>query len=232
MVARAEALARPLVIPALVKLHGFKDGLFAKGTGYQVRDPKPPAGFTSCYDYGKDLLTDLTKAERKKCVAIYALTREGDGLELHGRYKPAVADQDDDQRSSYTPPTPEEVAAQRREEGIDTWSARLAVGKFAGTPFEGRAFWPNSRRWADAIEEINDEEVLVAVLVKVTADQIAAQREAAATKYDEELAEAEAAKAAAQAEAAAAAQADGGDALGAAEAMEELEDDETDEVAE
>ena len=63
---------------------------------------------------------------------------------------------------------------------------------FAGTPLEGRAFWPRHGGWVQAIERISDDETLVTVLVKVTAAQIAAQREAAEARYDEEFAEAEA----------------------------------------
>lgn len=179
--ARAEEM-----IPAQAKADGYKSGLFAHGTGWQLREPKAPAGFQTTYDHG-----DVAKAQKKKSIAIYAVAVAGDGngLRFVRRFKPAEAAKDEGR--GYKPPTPEEIAAARRKDGIAEIAARLAVGSFTGSPFEGRAFWPG-KRWIDPIEQVNDDEVYVAVLVKVSPADIDAQREAAEVKYDAESADEEA----------------------------------------
>ncbi|MEO5605591.1 MAG: ParB N-terminal domain-containing protein [Novosphingobium sp.] len=180
-------------LPAIAKAEGWKEVRFATRGAYDANFPKEPAGFTKPYEYGKTA-ADISKAERKKSIGVYMISQDGDGLTYAGRFKPAG--QDEPQRAGYVAPTPEERAESERNDEIETIACRLAVGQFAGTPFEGRAFWPRSTRWVDAIDAINDDEVLVAVLVKVTSDQIEAQRAEAATRYDARLAEqAEAAEA-------------------------------------
>ena len=172
-------------IPALAKKAGYKEGLFAGGsTGGAAAWPKAPKGFERAYDYGGT----PSKARLKKSVAVFAVALGGDQLVLLGRFRPKDEVM---QASTYTPPTEEELAAAARDRAIDTIAARLAVGAFKGSPFEGRAFWPNSR-WVGAVEHVSEDYVLVAVQVKVSANDIAGMREAAAEKYDAEQAEAEA----------------------------------------
>lgn len=85
------------------------------------------------------------------------------------------------------PETPEQRAAREREAGILLHARRLAVGPFAGTPFEGRAYWP-PYNWGRA-ETINGVEgQLVTVQIFVTDEEVKAQRAAAAAAYDAELA--------------------------------------------
>ena len=173
------------MIPAQAKADGYQSGLFAQGIGWQLHKPKAPAGFQTTYDHG-----DVAKAQKKKSIAVYAVASDGTGLRFVERFKPAEAAEAE--KPGYKPPTPEEIAAARRDRGIATIATQLAVGKFAGTPLEGRAFWPLGGGWIEPIERVNDTETLVVVLVKVSDTEIAAQEDAAEARYDEEFAEAEA----------------------------------------
>lgn len=182
----AQEKAEPL-LAARAKQDGYKDGVLATGVGWQFKAPKPPADFKTTERY----YDNPTKAQLKKSIAIYVVDSEGEDLVLRGRFKPK--DEKEPARTGYTPPTAEEIAAARREEGIATLATRLATGKFAGTPFEGRAFWP-PKRWIEAIEDINEDEVFVAVLIRVGKAEIEARRQEATERYDAELAEQEAEK--------------------------------------
>lgn len=198
----AKAKAADALTP-IAKAEGWKEVQYAGRTSYDIAWPGAPKGFVKAWEYNKTL-ADITKAERKKSIGVYAIAKDGSELVYVGRFKPDAAEA----KAPYVAPTPEELAETERQDEIDAIATRLAVGPFAGTPFEGRAFWPNQRRWIDAFDAINDDEVLVAVLVKVTGDEIQAQREEAAKRYDAKLAEQAAAEA------------------------EVVEDDETDETAE
>lgn len=183
--AKAEA-----ALAAHVKAEGWKQGLLMKGVGFAAKWPKAPDGFEKAWDYGVDL-GELSKAERKRCIAVVAVAPDGDGLKTIGRFKPAQAAEE---RPVYTPPTDEERAAALRADRTAAWAARLAIGGFAGTRFEGKAFWP-SRAWqphtveweyADAAGD-GDAPVaaLVEVQIRVTAEEIAACREAAEARVAE-----------------------------------------------
>lgn len=91
-------------------------------------------------------------------------------------------------------PTPEERAAQARQAGIVKWSRRLAIGPWAGTPLEGRAWWPSGYH-DDQHDRVTRDGVkgwLVPVKVFVTDAQVEAQLAAAAARYDEEKSAADA----------------------------------------
>ena len=210
------------MIPAQAKADGYQSGLFAQGIGWQLRKPKAPAGFQTTYDHG-----DVAKAQKKKSIAVYAVASDGTGLRFVERFKPAKAKAEAEKPGS-KPPTPEEIAAARRDRGIATIAAHLAVGPFKGTPLEGRAFWPINRGWIEAIERVNDTETLVVVLVKVSDTEIAAQREAAGVEYDAEFAEAEAGRIRQASEIAAAEGVELADAL---EGLDADDDGESDELA-
>ncbi len=90
----------------------------------------------------------------------------------------------------YTSQTPEERAAEERKRGIERWSRRLAIGTFAGTPLEGRAFWPElyeDRSKPTTIDGVAGH--LVTVQVFVTNAAIAEQVVPAEARYDQALAE-------------------------------------------
>ena len=103
----------------------------------------------------------------------------------------------------YVQPTPEERAAQERARGIERWSRRLALGSFAGTPFDGRAFWPEL--WDDRSKPATIEGVkgqLVHVQLFVTDEAVAEQLGAAEARYEQAAAERAAAEQAQEAAAA------------------------------
>jgi ParB family chromosome partitioning protein len=83
----------------------------------------------------------------------------------------------------------ERDAAAYREREIIRWSRRLAVGPFAGTPFEGRVFWPEAssdRQLASNIAGVDG--FMVGMQVFVPADQVPAHRKAAISKVDQMIA--------------------------------------------
>jgi ParB family transcriptional regulator, chromosome partitioning protein len=184
-----KAKAEPL-IPALAKADGVKEGLYAPGIGNSARWPKAPEGMER-QGYWEEA---PTKTARKKWVGIYALNYAGEEVERVGFYRPKRAEQAE---SGYKPMTDEERMALQRERTVAAMAAQMAVGKFAGTPLEGRAFWPTSGYSLNPVQEREDGSLLVAVLVKVEAADREAQLEAAGKRYDELLEEA-AAEAAAE----------------------------------
>lgn len=179
--------AQPM-LAALAKADGYASGLFAPGRGWQAKAPKPPAGFVSDPGYEYTTVTAKTKAKR---IAIYTVARDGSGLTFFSKFKPEDKGQ---KQGHYRDQTPEERYAARRQVAIDLWAARLAVGPFAGTPLEGKAFWP--RGYVSSDERIADStDLLVSIQIRVTAEDIEARRAEAEAKVDKELAE-EAARAA------------------------------------
>lgn len=163
-------------VPALAKADGYKEGRF---TLIRHNVGKAPKGYVQCYYESKE----PTKSQLKKRIAVYAIRSDGTGLERVGAFKP----EEKQAAESAKPMTPEEQAAHVRAHRIKNIAARLGVGKFDGTPLEGRSFWPQER-WINHIEEQDNGEFLVAVLIKVTADELAAQMEAAEVQYEAEQA--------------------------------------------
>jgi len=99
-------------------------------------------------------------------------------------------------RARITPPpatAPDHAAAQAeatRRAGIDLWAGRLSVGSFVGTPFEGRAYWPEPHRdhsHATSRDGIPGRFVHINIFVP---DALAAtKRKQAERRYDKWLAE-------------------------------------------
>jgi ParB family chromosome partitioning protein len=181
-------------IPARAKKDGYHSGIFAPGRQayYNVKWPKEPKGYTRLY--GVTAENPLKKADRKDKIAIYVINDAANGLDLYSLLKPEepVA-----LREIHVQETPEQRAARLREDEITRRAARLAVGTFAGSPFEGRTFWPQNQWRVDPIEfEWSDDDkadgAYVAVLVRVSQDDMNAQRVEAERLYDEHLAEQEA----------------------------------------
>jgi ParB family transcriptional regulator, chromosome partitioning protein len=161
-------------IPALAKSDGFKEGIFAPNRNAL---PKVPKGFERAWDYSGE----PTKAQKKKSIAVYAIRHDGSGLDRVGRFKP----KEKRETPQHQQETPEERTARERAYEIKEIAARLGVGPVAGTVLEGRTFWPNSR-WVDRVHETIEGDFMVAVIVKVTKDELAAQMEAAETQYEAE----------------------------------------------
>lgn len=99
------------------------------------------------------------------------------------------------------PETAAQRAARERAEGVAVFARRLAVGPFAGTPFEGRAFWPD--RW-EASERQGEIDGIpgwfVPVKIFVSEAGVAAQLDAAEQAYDQHLVAEQAKKDAAEAQ--------------------------------
>lgn len=104
--------------------------------------------------------------------------------------------------TGYVAPTPEQLAEVARTRGIVRWSRRLAVNAlggsplFAGSPLEGRAFWPIGDGEVAMID--GKSGVKVPVDIFVTDEEIVVQRKAAGPRYDQERAEVEQQQAARQ----------------------------------
>ncbi len=67
--------------------------------------------------------------------------------------------------------TDEERTEDERLRAIRSRAMRLAVPKVAGTPLEGRAFWPTGH-WVNPVADIGDGKFLVALLIEVTEEQL------------------------------------------------------------
>ncbi len=106
--------------------------------------------------------------------------------------------------SGYQPPSPEEQEKARRAQEIDLKQWRLGAGSFAGTPFEGRAFWPSNSYGIRPVEATYDPRMqdgrLVTLQIYVTNAEHDAMREEAERRVEEDrAAAAERARAAAEA---------------------------------
>lgn len=176
---------------AFAQAEGWLDAAVAPVTGGSWSEPSPPKGFIKVWnqgDPGEDLRGDRIQGLRLK--------EDGTGLEpcpsVH--FKPAEPISGDAPSA-----TTIDWAARRREEAIQVRAARLALPKFAGTPFEGRAFYPRDDYYYSAFESDVDEDghCAVGVMIKVPADQVEAMHAEAERLIDEE----EAARAKAEAEA-------------------------------
>jgi len=183
----AKERAEPLVAP-MAKKEGFKSGLLASGVGRASRWPKAPDGMDRYYSYYES--KPPTKAELKKCVAVYAVAEDGAGIERQGHYRPTPT-RDPQQDRDWEA----ERAAGARERAIKRRAAQMAVydlGKFTGTPLEGKAFWP--ARHIDPVEADDTDEnfALVAVLIRVPKAGIENHLAEAERLIDEEAAAAEA----------------------------------------
>jgi ParB family chromosome partitioning protein len=80
----AKDAAEPLVAPQ-AKKDGFKSGLLASGVGNAARWPNTPEGMERYNRYYDQ--KDPTKAELKKCVAVYAIDVEGAGVSKIGHFR-------------------------------------------------------------------------------------------------------------------------------------------------
>lgn len=180
----AKDKAEPLVA-LQAKKDGFKAGLLATGIARSARWPKAPEGMDRYYaHYGETKAP--TKAALKKCVAVYALAEDGCGIERQGHYRPIPVCEPQPERDWEA-----ERAATRHESAIERRAAQLAVyecGKFTGTPFEGRAFWPNSSARPVDVDGVDDMHAMVAVLVRIPVERIEANRAEAERLVDEEAA--------------------------------------------
>lgn len=159
---------------AAAKVDGWKSGVFTLASAYTV---KKPDGFSLIY-HGAD---QVAKTKRKKCIAIYGV--DNAGIQLEAFFQPAEPVAKAEQRDWQA-----EREAEAREREITVRAARLAVGPFAGSPPEGRAYWP---RYHSAVIEPDPTDPgfrFLAVQIRIPVADIEAQREEALRLIAEEAA--------------------------------------------
>lgn len=127
--------------------------------------PKVAKGFVaqSCRD-----VCELPLAQKIDAHAVYRLNHAGDAVELvkNQLVKPATSVEPGQEDSS--PPTiGRDWEAERRAALVRLRATRLAAPKVAGTPLEGRAFWPTFG--ADYIKSVyeTEEGVFAALMVRI-----------------------------------------------------------------
>lgn len=182
-------------IPALVKEHGLKEGLYApgQGIGYYAKWPKAPGGYVKTWGINSfEDLADLSKAKRKELIGVYALDKDADDgihkVSLIGVYKPEEKQAEQEERDWRA-----EDAARRREYQIGIRAARLAVPQLTGgllkdTVLDGCTFWPKYQPRMVEDDPTDENFVLVAVQIRVPVADVEAKKAEATRLYDEELA--------------------------------------------
>lgn len=184
---------------AIAKAAGLAGGLLTGGFSRWSQWPRPPAGYECAWSQDRD---DMPKRDRARAIGVYALAGDGAHLELVGFYKPSAAAA---ANGAGAPPAGSparlgspidvpgaseraSVEAQRRAQAIALRAARLAAApSFAGTPFEGRAFWPSPDEWLLPVTDAGGER-FVAVMLRVTDEEIEAHHAEAEAEIDAELA--------------------------------------------
>lgn len=183
------------------KQAGFAGGEVKIWSGRYDSWPKAPAGFKLAYQDGMDAPDE----ERAQLRAIFAISDDGSALEMNSNgfhfapadAKPVAIDARFERESA------EQRAERERDRQVERIAIRLAAPRVAGTPLEGRAYWPADRAWVEPMEF--DEErgfYVVALLVTVPVDEVQAARDAAEIEYQrliDERAAREAAEAAKEA---------------------------------
>lgn len=156
----------------LAQAAGWLDGVLMPVHSSLWQSPPAPKGYAARWSSAPQ---DTPAEERAGAMAAYRIGANGE-LEPVQNYLlvPVVPAAMVDPKISQAE-REAKWAAEAREDAIALRAARLAV-RVGGTPFEGRAFWPTSDRWVDAIAEQEDGSVIVAMLVKVSAEDLAAQR--------------------------------------------------------
>ena len=176
---------------------GWLDALLGPVAGGSWQTPKPPAGYTCRW------IASPAETPAEDRAESYALYRINDDAQLdldahHAYFKIPEADGATEPKRSQAERVAEYRAILRRDE-LRLRAARLAVPKVAGTPLEGRAFWPVHDDWIEPYQADDDGNVVVALLVKVPLEDLEAQMAEAERRYEleqQELAEEEAALAA------------------------------------
>jgi len=175
---------------AAAKAHkaGFAEAVVKPwNSGSPWSDPKPPKGFRRVYDAP-------AKAERAEAAMAFRIADNGRKLEpIECWYVP---DTPGKPAATYGRETEEERRARERKARVEIRAARLAAPSFEGTPLEGRTFWPPRTHWIDAVTQEPNGDVVLALLVRVPAADVAAMREKAEWELAEEEANAEAGEAA------------------------------------
>lgn len=159
---------------------GFAGGEVMVWSGRYDSWPKAPDGFIMAY---QDAM-DMTDEERAYLRAIFAIAEDGSRLELRQfHFRPRAA-QPGASEARHMPETAEQRTARERERQIERIAIRLAAPKVAGTPLEGRAYWPAERAWVEPMELDEERGVyVIALLVTVPIDEVKSVQDAAEIEY-------------------------------------------------
>lgn len=165
---------------------GWKDGVVKPWTGPAWADAKAPKGYRRIY--GPRAMDALDEDAKAQAVRAFRIAADGSTLEpLDYCFVPEEeAKPEGGGGGGYDP------AAAYRKQQIELRAARLAAPSVAGTPLEGRIYWP-SQDWIHAVtRDAGDGTVVVALLVAIPAAEAEAMLEQAEAQYEREIAEAEA----------------------------------------
>lgn len=165
----------------LAQAEGWLDAAVVKVwlPGWQA--PATPDGYR--YQWGAH--ETLERYERNEGIACYRLGE--DGIETaSGYFLPMVeAEAAAAQSHNYAA----EWEARRRADAVRCRAFRLAFPSIAGTPLDGRAFWPAADTDLDYLEEDEEDGTVTAVmLVKLPRDAIDTRIAEAEALYEAELA--------------------------------------------
>ncbi|HEY0626713.1 MAG TPA: ParB N-terminal domain-containing protein [Allosphingosinicella sp.] len=175
---------------------GYAAGAVKPWAGASWTWPKTPAGYCPSH-YGA---RSLSAEEKTDAILVCRIKDDGTGLEpTEDVFKKIIETPTGGAPAARGPESEIERLARIRREKIELKAAHLAVPSVAGTPLEGRAFWPSpEQHWIEPIEELDDGTVRVAMIVVVPKAEVEAVMAAAERAIDQEEAVADAARAAEQ----------------------------------
>jgi len=166
----------------LAQADGWLDAVVAKPGASSWSPPPAPKGFISKWGEPEKVGAPV----RRDAALVYQLKPDGSSLQPSAQYyfvpKPDEKAEDVAEKSP-----PIDWEARRRNSEIAVIAARMSLPKFAGTPFEGRVYWPGH----DTIYEHDfDEEgyTTIAAEIAVSRSDIEAHIEAAEAEYERLLA--------------------------------------------
>lgn len=164
----------------LAQADGWLDAALKSVTSTFWSTPSAPKGYVARYCTPSEIGAE----KRAESMAIYTINDQAE-LELDTHYaffkaaEPAAAEPTisaEERKARYE--------ASRRQDEIQLRAARLAIPAVAGTPFEGKAFWPRETRWVEPFEVDNEGNAIVAMLVKIPSAELEAQLGEAERRYE------------------------------------------------
>lgn len=158
---------------------GWLDALVRPLTGFSYNPPPAPDGYCLSWAGPAD------KAARATSIALYALDDAGElKIETNCYLKDEQLAATETGETAQRAETKEERAARRRFEDIRYSAARLAAPKTAGTPLEGRAFWPLDQFQFLEPYYVEQDTVTVALLVRIPVADVDAHLDEAERRYE------------------------------------------------
>lgn len=162
----------------LAQAAGWLDALVRPLTGFSYSNPPAPDGFV----FSWAIPVDFGDEHKARSIALYALDEDATLKPQAHCYVKAQESEGSSSQPGYHPETAEERTARLREADIRYRAAKLASPKVAGTPLEGRAFWPTAA-WISPIT-YEAEMVTIALLVKIPSAEVDAHIEEAQRRFD------------------------------------------------